>query len=177
MYNTKSPHTQIALEVIQRTAKKQDIAPLKKEIPPTELMEKLACFVSIHMTDGRLRGCIGAMQPREANLYLEIISNAISAATRDSRFSPIEASELDALEISVDVLSKPWLVEDVNQLDPKKYGVIVTDDVYSRGVLLPNIEGIDTVAKQLEIAQRKAGLSNIDLTKLKVYAFTSTRYL
>lgn len=176
MYQTKSPHTQIALEVIQHTAKKQSIAELKNQEPPSALSENLACFVSIHLTDGSLRGCIGTMQPREANLYLEIISNAVSAATHDSRFSPIIANELDALQVSVDVLSKPWLIENLKQLNPKKYGVVVTDGFYSRGVLLPNIEGVDTVDSQLAIAQRKAGLAHIDRAQLKIYAFTSTRY-
>ncbi len=176
MYQAKSPHTQTALEAIQLTARKGDIAQIKIKDPPKELNEQLACFVSIHLTDGSLRGCIGALQPREQNLYLEIISNAVSAASRDSRFKPVEVSELELLEVSVDVLSKPWIIDDLSKLDTKKYGVIVTDGMYSRGVLLPNIEGIDTVERQLSIAQRKAGLSDIDLLKLKVYAFTSTRF-
>ncbi len=176
MYQAKSPHTQTALEAIQLTTRKGNISDLKIKEPPNELTEQLACFVSIHLTDGSLRGCIGALQPREQNLYLEIISNAVSAASRDSRFKPVEVAELELLEVSVDVLSKPWIIEDFNKLDPEKYGVIVTDGMYSRGVLLPSIDGIDTVEKQLSIARRKAGLSDIDLLKLKVYAFTSTRY-
>jgi len=176
MYLAKSAHTQLALKAIENTVNKQSVDDLKLKEVPQELIEQLACFVSIHLNDGSLRGCIGTLQPREKNLYLEIISNAVSASTRDSRFSAIEPVELELLEVSVDVLSKPWLIDDLNELNPKKLGVIVTDGAYSRGVLLPDIEGVNSVKKQLSIAQRKAGLANIDLAILKVYAFTSTRF-
>jgi AMMECR1 domain-containing protein len=109
-------------------------------------------------------------------LYFEIISNAISAATNDSRFSPVRAEELESLTVSVDVLGKPELVKNLNELDPLTLGVIVSDGAFSRGVLLPNLEGVDTVEKQLSIAKRKAGLQNYSNGQLKIYSFTSTRY-
>jgi len=176
MGQAKSVHTKTAIKAIESTVMNNAIDEMKLEDVPQELQDQLACFVSIHLTDGSLRGCIGTIKPREKNLYLEIISNAVSASSSDSRFSAIEPAELDSLEVSVDVLSKPWLVEDFTELDSSKLGIIVSDGEYSRGVLLPDIEGIDTVEKQLSIARRKAGLDEIDFTSLKVYAFTSTRF-
>jgi uncharacterized protein len=176
MYQTKSPHTKLALSVIEATAKKQGIDKFKSEIAPEELLEQLSCFVSIHLMDGSLRGCIGTIEPREKNLYHEIIHNAISAATQDGRFSPVEVEELDNITVSVDVLEKPYLIKDLNELDPEKLGVIVSDGSFNRGVLLPNIDGVDTIEKQINIAKRKAGLQHYDNELLKIYAFGSTRY-
>jgi uncharacterized protein len=176
VYISKSPYVELAIDTIVAVARKIDTATIKLRKIPEELKDQLACFVSIHLLDGSLRGCIGTIEPREKCLFFEIISNAVSAATRDTRFSPITASELENLEVSVDVLSKPYLIEDISLLDPKKLGVIVSDGGYSRGVLLPDIEGIDTVEKQINIAKRKAGLSSYSAKDLKVYAFTSTRF-
>ena len=176
MYQTKSEHTALALSVIVALAKKQDIESLKNNKIPVDLEKKLACFVSIHLTDGNLRGCIGTIEPREENLYLEIISNAVSASTRDTRFTPLREDELENISVSVDVLGIPYLINSISELDPSKLGVIVSDGAFMRAVLLPNIEGINTVEKQLAIAKRKAGLQNYDNNKLKIMAFTSTRY-
>jgi uncharacterized protein len=176
VYISKSPYAALAFDTIIAVAKKIDTAIIKSRIIPGELKDRLAWFVSIHLLDGSLRGCIGTIEPKEKCLFFEIISNAVSAATRDTRFSPITSNELENIEISVDVLSKPYIVEDINQLDPKKLGIIVSDGGYSRGVLLPDIEGIETVEKQLSIAKRKAGLSNYTDHELKIYAFTSTRF-
>jgi uncharacterized protein len=176
MYQTKSPHTSLALSVIVAITKKQDIEFYRKSKVPFELCERFSCFVSIHLLDGSLRGCIGTIEPREENLYNEIINNAISASTRDSRFSPVGEDELENITVSVDVLGKPYLIKHLEELDPFKFGIIVSDGVYARGVLLPNIESVDTVEKQLSIAKRKAGLQNFSNDMLKIYAFTSTRF-
>lgn len=176
MYKTKSRHTELALKVIELTVKNKNLSTIRTAEIPDELREQLACFVSIHLKNGKLRGCIGTIQPRTDNLYQEIITNAISAATNDSRFNEVSPEELEDLEVSVDVLSKPWLIENERELDPKKLGVIVTDGQFSRGVLLPNIEGVDSAEQQLNIAKRKASLSHIDNNSLQIYAFTSTRY-
>ena len=176
MYPEKSIYVKLAMQTIVATVKKLNIETIKQLEIPDELNVHQACFVSIHLLDGNLRGCIGTIEPREKNLFYEIISNATSAATKDSRFSPILDEELDKLNISVDVLSKPYLIDDINQLNPNKFGIIVSDGGFSKGVLLPNIEGIETTEKQLNIAKRKAGLTNYHLKDLKIYAFTSTRY-
>ncbi|MBO6109211.1 MAG: AmmeMemoRadiSam system protein A, partial [Eubacterium sp.] len=124
----------------------------------SELEDKHAgAFVSIHK-EGRLRGCIGTISATKDRVADEIIENAISASVRDPRFDPIEEDELDRLEISVDILSDAEEISSVDQLDPKRYGVIVTKGM-RRGLLLPDLDGVDTVEEQLSIAKRKAGLS------------------
>ena len=176
MYKAKTIFANHALNTIKLYVKTKNIDSLKSQKIPNEFKQQLACFVSIHKNDDSLRGCIGTIEAREDNLWLEIISNAISACTRDSRFSPLTEDELEHINVSVDVLSKPKRVIDINELNPKKYGVIVSDGKYLRGVLLPNLEGVDTVKQQISIAKRKAGLADINDKLLEIYSFTSTRY-
>ena len=114
-------------------------------------------FVSIHK-DGRLRGCIGTILPVYGSVAEEIIHNAISASTRDPRFDPIRPDELDKLEINVDVLTTPEKIESKDELDVKRYGVIVSSGG-KRGLLLPDLDGVDTVEEQVDIAMRKGGIS------------------
>lgn len=134
--------------------------------------EKKAAFVSLKK-DGRLRGCIGTILPCYDNLAEEIAYNAVSAATRDPRFLPVEEDELDEIVYSVDILEKPepCTKED---LDPKKYGVIVSKGS-RKGLLLPDLEGVDTVEEQLKIALQKAGISEDE--DYRIERFTVTRYI
>ena len=123
-----------------------------------ELLEqKAGVFVSLHK-HGALRGCIGTFLPTTGCVASEILQNAVSAALEDPRFEPVSKDELDELEIHVDVLSTPEAIPDSSLLDVKRYGVIVTSG-YKRGLLLPDLEGVDTVEEQVSIALRKAGLS------------------
>ena len=122
------------------------------------LAARVACFVSLKTSDGELRGCIGTIEPTEENLAEEVIANAINSCTRDPRFPPVEPGELRGLVYSVDVLSaaEPTTFDN---LDPAIYGVIVADEEGNRrGLLLPDIEGVDTATRQVEIAARKAGI-------------------
>lgn len=138
------------------------------------LSQRAACFVSIKTSEGDLRGCIGTIEPEKNTLAEELIANAVSAASRDPRFSPISADELPNLKYSVDVLSQPELVR-LEDLDPNSYGVIVEDqDGERRGLLLPNLKGIDTAAKQVEVASRKAGIA--PGAKVKLWRFRADRY-
>lgn len=123
---------------------------------PAEFRGEAGVFVSLHKF-GELRGCIGTTGPTEPDLARQIIRNAIYAATDDPRFEPVDPSELEDLEISVDVLSPAEPIPGPEQLDPKVYGVIVRHG-YRSGLLLPDLEGIDTVEEQVEIARRKAGI-------------------
>lgn len=123
---------------------------------PEELQKEAAAFVSLKK-DGQLRGCIGTLQPVRANLGQEILENAISAGTQDYRFSPVTEDELDDLVYSVDVLGKPEPIASMSELDTRKYGVIVRSGGKS-GVLLPDLEGIDTPEQQVDIALQKAGI-------------------
>lgn len=143
----------------------------------TEASEELrhmssGVFVSIKK-DGELRGCIGTIQATKSTLGEEIISNAIKAGTQDPRFEPVDKEELDQLVYSVDVLSSPEEIEDIGCLDPKRYGVIVQKDGRS-GLLLPILEGIDTVEQQINIALQKGGISPGE--KYKKYRFEVVRY-
>lgn len=122
-------------------------------------------FVSIH-EENELRGCIGTILPVTNSIAEEIIQNAISAATKDFRFLPIEKEELPYLEISVDVLKPPEDISSVDELDIKKYGVIVSSGM-KRGLLLPNLDGIDTVEEQVRIAKRKGNITNQEKVKLQ----------
>ncbi|NLW01714.1 MAG: AmmeMemoRadiSam system protein A [Clostridiaceae bacterium] len=124
---------------------------------PREMVEKKAgVFVSLKKY-GQLRGCIGTIGPTCPCIADEIIQNAISAGTKDPRFNPIKENELDDIVYSVDVLGKPEPVDDISQLDVIRYGVIVSYG-YKRGLLLPNLEGVDTVEQQIDIARQKAGI-------------------
>ena len=142
------------------------------EILTSEMENKAGVFVSIHKK-GALRGCIGTFEPSEENVAREIIINAISSATRDPRFSSIDPEELDLLDYSVDVLTEPEPVEDEDQLDPRKYGVIV-ESGYHRGLLLPDLEGVNTVEQQIEICRQKAGIPSS--SPVNLYRFEVRRY-
>ena len=142
--------------------------------PPEEefYRQAAACFVSIKK-DGMLRGCIGTLEPSEPDLGHEIIRNAQSAAFGDPRFPAVTADEYDQLSFSVDVLGAPEAVESRQELDCKQYGVIVSCD-YRRGVLLPDLEGVEDVEQQLGIACQKAGIDASD--EFAVQRFTVSRF-
>jgi AmmeMemoRadiSam system protein A len=137
-----------------------------------EMKDRAGVFVSIKKR-GELRGCIGTFVPARPNIAEEVIINAISSATQDPRFMPVEVSELNDLEYSVDVLTEPEPVKNVTQLDPKKYGVIV-ECGFSRGLLLPDLEGVDSVEEQIRICRAKAGIS--DEEPIKLYRFNVKRF-
>ncbi|MBA3805345.1 MAG: AmmeMemoRadiSam system protein A [Acidobacteria bacterium] len=129
------------------------------EAPVETFDERAACFVSIKTVEGELRGCIGTIEPVKETLAEELIANAINAATRDPRFPPIAPDELPRLRYSVDVLSTPEPAV-FEELDPATYGVIVEDAKgMRRGLLLPDLKGIDSASQQVEIAARKAGIA------------------
>lgn len=159
----------VYVQLARKTIEKYIISGRKPEVSedlPEELRERRAgAFVSIKK-DGQLRGCIGTIQPVQPNLAGEIIENAVSASVRDPRFSPIEPEELEFLVISVDVLGETEKISSPEELDTKKYGVIVTKG-RKRGLLLPNLEGIDTVEEQIAIAKQKAGIKEDEEVELE----------
>jgi len=169
----KNPYCKLAFETIKTYLETGKIIDLPKEVPVELKTKKAGVFVSIHLKNGDLRGCIGTFLPTRKCLGEEIIRNAISAATEDPRFMPVTESELDDLDISVDVLSEPEKCKIVD-LDPKKYGVIVTCGS-RRGLLLPDLEGVDTVKEQLKIACSKAGIDYAN-EKFEVSRFTVERF-
>lgn len=141
------------------------------ELPP-DLPARAGVFVTLKK-DGQLRGCIGTTAPTTPSLQEEIIANALKAAREDPRFDPVDGAELPELAISVDVLGEPEKVAGLQDLDPEKYGVIVSSGV-RRGLLLPAIEGIHTSEEQVDIARRKAGIGPHEPVKLE--RFTVTRF-
>jgi AmmeMemoRadiSam system protein A len=147
-----------------------------KTIIPTdltdEMKERAGVFVSIKK-EGQLRGCIGTFEPTKGNVAEEIVSNAISSATGDPRFSPVKLSELDDLQYSVDILTPPEPVSSPDQLDPEVYGVIV-ESGFRRGLLLPALEGVNTAEDQIRICKMKAGIAADEPVQL--YRFMVRRY-
>ncbi len=141
------------------------------ELTP-EMKERAGVFVSIKKS-GMLRGCIGTFEPRQSNVAEEIMNNAVSSSTQDPRFPAVIPAELPYLSYSVDVLTKPEPVESVRDLDPKKYGAIV-ESGRRRGLLLPDLEGVDTVEEQIDICRQKAGIPPNE--PIKLYRFQVKRY-
>ncbi|GAB4448210.1 MAG: AmmeMemoRadiSam system protein A [Anaerolineae bacterium] len=140
---------------------------------PVELAEPGAVFVSLHLADGRLRGCRGTTTPTQPNLAEAIIHTAIASAIDDPRFPPMTAAELPGLQVKVDVLSPMEPVTDLSQLDEKIYGVFIQSG-YRRALLLPDIPSVDSVPRQLELVRLKAGLPPTEPAEL--FRFTVTRY-
>lgn len=149
-------YVRLARQALEAYVRNRRTIPLPEGLPPALVMARAGAFVSLHK-HGALRGCIGTIGPTAENLGAEIIQNAISAATADSRFDPVRPAELDSLTIKVDVLGEAEAVLGMEALDPRRYGVIVTSG-RRRGLLLPDLEGVDTAAQQVEIARRKAGI-------------------
>lgn len=138
-------------------------------VPPELLQTRAGAFVSVHKF-GSLRGCIGTIAATKENLALEIIHNAVSAVSEDPRFEPVDEDELKYLDINVDVLGEAEKISSPAQLDVKKYGVIVQSG-YKRGLLLPDLDGVDTVEQQISIAKRKGGIApgeDVDLFRFEV---------
>ena len=167
-----SIYVQLARNTIIEYIKNHRVVEVPNNLPEDILNKQSGVFVSIHKF-GSLRGCIGTFLPTTDNIASEIIRNAISAATNDYRFPPIVVDELEWLEINVDVLSEPKPVTNMNILDPKKYGVIVRNEEKS-GLLLPDLDGVDTVEEQLRIAKKKAGI--LDSDEYEIEYFEVTRY-
>ena len=171
-YYPIDPYIDLAKETINTYIKDKKVIDIPKDIPKELIDNRSAVFVSIHK-NGDLRGCIGTISPTTNSIAEEIINNAISAATRDPRFNPVTIDELKDLEINVDVLTQPEDIDSSDLLDPKKYGVIVRSN-FKKGVLLPDLEGVDTVEEQLSIAKRKAGI--IDNEEIKLQRFEVIRH-
>lgn len=144
--------------------------------PPDEMTDEMrqqrGVFVSLHHGP-YLRGCIGTIEPVQRNVAEEVIANAISAATRDPRFAPLRPDELHDLDISVDVLGEPEPVVALEDLDPRLYGVIVQSG-HRRGLLLPDLDGVDSAEKQVAIALQKAWINPED--PYRMYRFGVVRY-
>ncbi len=162
---SKDPYVALAQLTIESYISKGTIPDVPDDIPEELKTKQAGVFVSIH-ENGMLRGCIGTISPVRKNIATEIIHNAISASTEDPRFRPISADELSALEINVDVLGEAEDISSPSQLDVKRYGVIVRNGM-RRGLLLPDLDGVDTVDEQIAIACQKAGIASDEPVQLQ----------
>ena len=170
--NNTSPHAKLARAAIDEYVRHEKVIDVPVDTPDELKGTCAGAFVCLKIHGG-LRGCIGTIEPVQRSLAEEIIENAISASTRDPRFLPVECEELDLLEISVDVLFPPEPIDGLDQLDPKRFGVIV-ENGSRRGLLLPDLDGVDTAEQQVDIAKHKAFIKESDAIKL--YRFEVKRH-
>ncbi len=159
------PYVALARESFTAYVTRREHIALPEGLPDEMTQRRAGAFVSLHM-GGELRGCIGTLGPVRANVAEEIICNAIAACSEDPRFPPVSPQELPFIDCSVDVLGEAEDIDSADQLDVKRYGVIVSRG-WRRGVLLPDLEGVDTVEMQVAIAKQKAGIPQSSACKLQ----------
>ncbi|MEM5810063.1 MAG: TIGR00296 family protein [Candidatus Aenigmatarchaeota archaeon] len=188
------PLVLLAKDAVENYIKEGKIISVPEDFPNDFLKRRAGVFVTITKKSDfnqkeRLRGCIGTYLPLRKNIAQEVIQNAISAATQDLRFGPVQKEELPYLSYTVYILSEPKLVNDISELNPQKYGIIVktfplsfNDDVVfnghfvaKTGVLLPDLEGVDTIEKQILIALEKAGIDP-SREKFLIYKFMVEKF-
>ena len=172
--HSRHPLVALAVEAVEGFVRERRII-----APPDDFLERVpqaarraGAFVCLKAR-GQLRGCIGTTEPTRETLAVEIIENAVAAAARDPRFAPVSLEELFELAVTVDVLSEPEPVADATQLDHRRYGVIVRAGA-RQGVLLPDLEQIESVQDQLETARQKAGIGHSD--RIELFRFEVVRY-
>ena len=158
-------YVRLARDAVEAYVLRREMIKVPDGLPEEMLTQQAGAFVSIHK-HGDLRGCIGTIAPTRSCVAEEIIGNAISASTRDPRFPAVQPDELEWLEINVDVLGEPEDIESEDELDVKRYGVIVSSG-RKRGLLLPDLDGVDTVEQQVDIAMRKGGINKFEKYKLQ----------
>jgi len=168
-------YTNLAKRSIAYYFKNKKVLPTPDNLPTDLLNHRAGTFVSLHKKGGSLLGCIGTLMPTKNNIAQEIIYNALSAAFADNRFEPLQKDELDDLVVSVDVLSEPQSINSLKDSDVKRYGVIVQTKDGRSGVLLPNLEGINSVEQQIAIACQKASI-NLQKDQISLFRFTVERH-
>jgi len=168
------PYTTLAKTAVETWIKTRKIIEVPRDLPKEMVRKQAGVFVSLHLKDGSLRGCIGTFLPTKENIAQEIIANAISAATADPRFPPVSKKELKELIYSVDILSQPKNVSKIRDLDVKRYGLIVSTPDGRRGLLLPAIPGVETAEEQFRICCLKGGIDPSE--KVVLQTFTVKRH-
>ncbi len=161
----RDPYVKLACASVESWVRNRTLLPVPAGLPEDLTQRRAGAFVSIHK-NGQLRGCIGTIAPTRDSLAEEIVMNAVSACSRDPRFRPVTAEELPLLEISVDVLGAPEDIASKDALDVKRYGVIVSCG-QRRGLLLPDLDGVDTVEDQIRIARQKGGIGEHEPYRLQ----------
>lgn len=161
----EDPYVRLARASTEHYVKHGAPGTMPQNLPAEMLQNRSGAFVSLKK-NGRLRGCIGTISPVQASIAQEIMENAVSAATRDPRFDPVQPGELEELEYSVDILGKTEGISSKSQLDIKRYGVIVTNG-NRKGLLLPNLEEVHSVEEQIAIAKEKAGIQQQEQVQME----------
>ncbi len=188
-------HTQLAKKAVEHYLKTGQLMPVPDNTPPELLKKRLGAFVSIMQKPDKktkpiLRGCIGTYLPTKVNIAEEIIGNAVAAAKDDYRFEPIRPAELDSLSYVVYIIHDPHQISDLNQLNPKKFGLLVKttpftypnqkppdgNQPFKSGLLLPGLDDVENANQQFTLACRKAGI-NPAKEKVYLYRFTVEKYL
>lgn len=169
-----NPYVKLVKETIETYIKTEKTPPLPNDLPKEFLTRRAGVFVSIY-NGKNLRGCIGTYLPTKPNIAEEIIENAVAAATNDYRFPPITEKELPDLTYSVYVLGEPREIKSLDELDPKKYGILIKSDTGKSGLLLPDLPGIDTTKAQLMAVAEKCGV-RLDKEKIIIYKFEAKKY-
>lgn len=184
-----NPYVSLAKQAVENYVQNSKVISPPSDLPKEFLKRRAGTFVTIEK-NGELRGCIGTYLPTRKNIAEEIIHNAIAAAAEDYRFGPIQKEELPELSYTVYILSEPELVKNSKDLNPKKYGVIVKtmpitsrEDVvfdghlpYKSGLLLPDLDGVETVEQQIAIAANKAGI-DLFREKILIYRFMVEKFI
>jgi AMMECR1 domain-containing protein/aromatic ring-opening dioxygenase LigB subunit len=129
-----------------------------------------AVYVDVDATDvtgvfvtwrhhGELRGCIGTLALEGAAVDHVVAEYAVAAASRDARFAPVASvDEARWIKPEISLLQASLPVHDLRDLDPKVWGIEVSRG-QRRGVLLPDLDGVETVTEQLHNAKSKAGIA------------------
>lgn len=170
-----SHYTQLAKQAVENFIENGEIIPCPENIPEEMIDQKAGVFVTIEK-EGSLRACIGTYLPARKNIAEEVIHNAIAAASEDYRFGPVKAEELPLLSYEVSVLSAPEKISTKNDINPKKYGILIrtVEPPFKSALLLPDLEGIDTIGQQIDIACQKGGITPEE--GILIYRFTVEKY-
>ncbi|MDO8424755.1 MAG: AmmeMemoRadiSam system protein A [bacterium] len=163
----------LAQKAIEGFVENGKTIPVPNDFPKEFLEKKAGVFVTIEKK-GELRGCIGTYVATRENIAEEVIRNAIASATQDDRFAKIAKEEVSHLSFTIYVLNPPEQVTSTQQLDPKKFGAIVMT-TEKCGLLLPDLEGVETVEQQLNICCQKGGIDPLK-EKIAIFKFEVQKY-
>jgi len=171
-----NPYTNLAKKAVESYILRGEFISPPGHLPQEMLKRKAGVFVTLRR-GGALCGCIGTFQPLKQNIAQEIIRNAIAAAVEDYRFGPVEKAELPLLSYEVSILSLLEKVESEQALNPKRYGILVkTIGLPAKSaLLLPELEGIDTAEKQLDVVCQKGGIDR-EREKIEIFKFTVEKH-
>ncbi|MFO7842710.1 MAG: AMMECR1 domain-containing protein [Bacteroidales bacterium] len=176
MFNAKTNYAKIAFETILFYVSTGQIRKKDENKISADLKLKRACVVSIYDSNQNLRGCMGDPFPQKSNLYDEIIENSIAAASKDTRYEPLQKDELNQIKVAVDVVSIPKKADNFKDVKPQKHGLYVTDKEGNSGFIMPGTKGIKTTDQLIKAVKKSAGLEDKEHKNLAFMIFKTARY-